>query len=101
MPFKLYSDAQVDQPLFACDVCSQKIIDIWSDKATGSPSHNGQVTDVTIHHAACVPPPGTVTILLVDFFRLLVMGNRPGDLASDGVTDKLCVEFPAGKRFSV
>lgn len=101
MAFKLYSDAQMDQPLFACDVCGQKIIDIWSDKATGSPSHDGQVTDVVVHHAACIPSAGTVTILLVDFLRLLVIGNRPGDLGSDGVTDKLSVEYPSGKGFEV
>ena len=58
MAFKLYSDSMLDQPVLACDVCGQQIIDVWNDKATGSPSHNGQVTDVTVHHAACVPPAG-------------------------------------------
>lgn len=101
MAFKLYSDAQVDQPLIACDVCSERIADVWNAKVTGSPGSNGQVTDVTVHHAACVPPPGAVTITLINFLRLFVIQNRLGDAGSDGVTEHLTVHYPAGKGFEV
>lgn len=101
MAFKLYSDAQVDQPLICCDVCGEKIVDVWSDKATSTPSGNGQVTDVTVHHAACVPPAGAVTIPLIDFLRLLTIQNRIGNLGSNGVVDRLSVEYPTGKGFEV
>lgn len=98
MGFKLYSDPTVDRPMFACDVCGQQIVDIWNDKATGSPSHDGQVTDVTIHHRTC-QASGTVTMLLIDFIRLLVVSTRPGDLGSNGVLDKVSVEYPMGRGF--
>lgn len=100
MAFKLYSDAQTDRPILVCDVCGQKIADVWSGKATGTPSGAGQVTDVTVHHAACVPPAGAVTIPMVDFLRLLVIQNRIGDLGSNGVIDRLYVEYPTGKGFA-
>ena len=99
MPFKLYSDQFTDQPIFVCDVCDQPIFDIWNNKATGSPSHDGQASDVTVHHATCVPPAGAVTIPLIDFLRLLVVQSRPGDLGSIGGLDKVCVEYPTGKGF--
>lgn len=99
MAFKLYSDSQVDMPMLTCDVCSERIIDIWNDKATASPSGNGQVTDVSVHHAACVPPPGTVTMPLIDFLRLLVVQNRVGDLGSHQGIDTVYVKYPTGKGF--
>jgi len=98
MGFKLYSDAIADVPLLACDVCGQKIADVWNDKATGSPGTNGQITDVKVHHAACVAQ-GTVTIALIDFLRLFVLANRIGNLASNGTMDRLTVEYPTGKGF--
>jgi hypothetical protein len=99
MAFKLYSDAQIDMPMLTCDVCGERIIDIWNDKATGSPSHDGQTTQVSVHHAACVPPSGTVTIALIDFLRLLVVQNRVGDLGSNQGIDTVFVQYPTGKGF--
>lgn len=99
MTFKLYSDAQVDQPMICCDVCGEKIIDVWSDKATGTPSHDGQLSAVTVHHAACVPPAGSVTMLLIDFLRLFVITNRIGDLGSNQGVDTLHVQYPTGRGF--
>ena len=101
MAFKLYSDAQMDHPVLCCDVCGERMIDVWNDKATGSPTHDGQMSAMTVHHAACVPPAGAVTMLLIDFLRLFVVQNRLGDLAADGVTDKLTVSYPAMKGFEV
>jgi hypothetical protein len=100
MAFKLYSDSILDRPLVACDVCGQPIMDVWNDKATGSPSHDGQVSNVMVHHAACVAT-GSVTISLIDFLRLLCVQQRIGDLGSDGGIDKLTVEYPTGKGFAV
>lgn len=99
MAFKLYSDAQVDHPMLTCDVCGQQIIDVWNDKATGSPGNNGQVTDVTVHHVTCVPPAGSVTIPLMDFLRLFVVQNRVGDIGSNQGMDTAYVQYPTGKGF--
>jgi hypothetical protein len=98
MGFKLYSDSMVDQPLLACDVCGQKIIDIWNDKATGTPSHDGQISDVTIHHAGCVAT-GSISMQLVDFIRLFIISSRPGNLGSTGGIDEVHVQYPTGGRF--
>lgn len=98
MAFKLYSDAIADVPFLACDVCGQKIIDLWSGKATGSPGTNGQVTDVKVHHEACVAA-GAVQIALIEFLRLFVTASRIGNLASNGTMDKITVEYPTGKGF--
>lgn len=100
MGFKLYSDSIDDRPLLACDVCGLKIVDIWNDKATGTPSNNGQTSDVTIHHAACAAT-GAVTIPLIEFIRLFVVAARPGDLGSDGVVNTVHVQYPMGKGFEV
>jgi hypothetical protein len=100
MGFKLYSDSLVDQPLLACDVCGLRISDIWNDKATGSPGQDGQVTDIIIHHAACVAA-GTIHMQLVDFIRLFVISARPGDLSSNGQVDQCRVEYPMGGRFEI
>lgn len=101
MAFKLYSDANTDQPVVACDVCGEKILDLWSGRATGSPSHDGQTTDVSVHHPACVPPPGAVTIPLIEFLKLFTIMNRLGDFGSLGGTDRLTVEYPTGRGFEV
>jgi len=98
MGFKLYSDSLGDQPYLACDVCGQQIVDIWNDKATATPSYNGQLSDVTVHHAACAAT-GAVTMLLVDFIRLFVVTNRPGNRGSDGQFDNVNVQYPMGGRF--
>lgn len=100
MSFKLRSDSTSDRPVLLCDVCDQPLFDIWSDKATGTPAVD-QTTVITVHHAACVPPDGAVTIPLVDFLRLFVIQNRVGDLGSDGGIDKVGVEYPVGKGFEV
>lgn len=100
MAFKLFSDSMMDTPLISCDVCGQDILDIWNDKATGSPSHNGQVTGVTIHHAGCVAT-GTVTIPLIEFLRLLAISLRLGDVGSDGLLNTAHVQYPMGKGFEV
>jgi hypothetical protein len=94
MGFKLYSDSMMDMPMLACDVCGQKIIDIWSDKATGTPSQDGQLSDVTVHHASCAAT-GSVSMQLIDFIRLF----RPGNLGSDGQLDTVHVQYPTGGRF--
>jgi hypothetical protein len=101
MGFKLYSDSSVDRPMLACDVCGLKVFDFWTDKATGTPSHDGQLSDVTVHHAACTPPAGAVTMSLIDFLRLFVVQSRIGDLGSNSTMDKVSVEYPTGKGFSV
>lgn len=98
MAFKLYSDSFSDIPRLVCDVCSEVIVDVWSDKATGSPSHDGQTTDVTIHHAAC-PASGAVTILLIDFMRLFAVQARIGDLGSNGQIDTAHVQYRTGRGF--
>lgn len=98
MAFKLYSDKITDLPHLACDVCGQRIVDVWNEKATGTPTGDGKVSEVVVHHAAC-KATGTVTIPLVDFLRLFVIGIRIGNLASDGKTDRLSVEYPTGKGF--
>jgi hypothetical protein len=100
MGFKLRSDSISDMPIICCDVCDQPIFDIWNDKVTGTPT-NGQTTDVTIHHAACTSPPGSVTMSLIEFLKLFVTQNRVGDLGSDGTTEKVTVEYPTGKGFEV
>lgn len=97
MAFKLSSDANADFPMLICDVCGEKVFDIWNDKATGSPV-DGQVTEVKVHHAKC-QATGTVTISLIDFLRLFVVQNRVGDLGSSGSIDKVSVEYPTGKGF--
>lgn len=99
MAFKLQSDSVNDRPLILCDVCDQPIYDLWNDKATGTPTI-GQTTDVTVHHAACTPPAGSVTIPLIDFLRLFTIQGRVGDVGSDGGIDKACVEYPTGGRFA-
>ena len=98
MGFKLYSDSMTDMPMLACDVCGERIIDIWNDKATGSPGRDGQTTDVVVHHATH-DVPGTVSMLLVDFIRLFVVQNRPGNLGSDGVNNTVHVQYPMARRF--
>ena len=98
MGFRLQSDSASQRPLIVCDVCSQPILDIWNDKATGTPTI-GQTVDITVHHATCTPPDGSVTIPLIDFLRLLSVQNRLGDLGSDGTMDKVGVEYPTGKGF--
>ena len=98
MGFKLYSDQFSDLPILACDVCGERILDIWNDKATGSPGLDGQTTDVVIHHASHVVT-GTVTMALVDFIRLFIIQSRPGNLGSDGQHDHVDVQYPMGGRF--
>jgi hypothetical protein len=100
MAFKLYSDASLDQPVILCDVCSQPMHDLWGGKATGTPTNDGQLSVLTLHHAAC-SASGAVTISLIEFFRLFVITNRVGDVGSDGVLEKACVEYPMGKGFEV
>jgi len=97
MSFKLQSDGKTDYPTLVCDVCGQKIFDIWSDKATSSPAKD-QTVDVQIHHAKC-QASGTVTIPLIEFLRFFVVQNRVGDLGSNGIVDKVSVEYPTGKGF--
>ena len=99
MAFKLYSGSSVDQPILMCDVCGLKIVDVWNDQATASPGHDGQVVDVTVHHAAC-PATGAVSMPLIDFLRLFVSRSRLGDVASDGTTDKVYVECPTKGMFA-
>ena len=98
MGFKLYSVQFSDLPILACDVCGERILDIWNDKATGSPGLDGQTTDVVIHHASHVVT-GTVTMALVDFIRLFIIQSRPGNLGSDGQHDHVDVQYPMGGRF--
>lgn len=98
MSFKLYSDAMVDLPMLVCDTCHEKIVDVWNDKASGSPGSDGKVTDVVIHHAKCAGA-GSVHIPLIDFLKLLVVQYRLGSLGSNGVTDKVTLEYPSGKGF--
>lgn len=100
MPFKLYSDVVSDAPVLSCDVCGGRILDVWNDKATATPSNNGQTTDVVVHHAKCAAT-GAVTIPLVNFLRLFIIANRVGDLGSDGKLDRLTVEYPTGKGFEI
>lgn len=99
MAFKLYSDSFLDRPLLVCDVCNQSITDLYGDKVTGTPSHDGQVSDVTVHHATCPPPAGAVTMSLVDFLRLLVIQGRIGDIGTDQGIDTAHVQYPTGKGF--
>lgn len=98
MAFKLYSDQLTDLPYLACDVCGQRIVDVWSDKASGSPTNDGKISEVVVHHAAC-KAPGALQIPLINFLRLFVIGNRIGNVGSDGKTDRLIVEYPTGKGF--
>ena len=100
MAFKLRKDSNADTPLICCDVCGDPIFDIWSARATSTPT-TGQTVAVTVHHPACVPPPGAVTISLIDFLRLFSTQNRLGDLGSDGTTETVCVQYPTGKGFQV
>lgn len=97
--FKLYSDSFLDRPILVCDVCDQPITDIWGDKATATPSRDGHVNPVTIHHAACTPQAGSVTMSLIEFLKLLAVQNRIGDLGSDGGIDTVHVQYPTGGRF--
>jgi hypothetical protein len=101
MGFKLYSDGQVDRPVLVCDVCGETNLDLWNDKATGTPTFNGQLSTVTVHHRTCVPPTGSVTMLLIDFLRLFSVQSRLGDLATNGLIDSVAVEYPTGRRFQV
>ena len=97
--FKLYSDQYADRPMIPCDVCGTPIMDLWSDLATATPT-DGQIVDVTCYHKTCVPPnPGSVTMLMIDFLRLLAMKYSIGDIASDAVKDKLIFQFPLGAGF--
>ena len=100
MSFKLRSDASTDFPTLVCDVCDQGIFDLWNDKATGTPT-NGQTVDITVHHATCTPPAGTVTMPLIEFLRLFTIMNRIGDVGSDNTNEKAYVEYPTGKGFEV
>lgn len=97
MAFKLYSDQIMDMPVLACDVCGERILDIWSEKATSTPT-NGKTTNVIVHHAKCAAT-GTVTIPLADFVRLFVIANRVGSVGSNGKVDKITMEYPTGKGF--
>lgn len=101
MAFKLYSDSFGAKPILLCDVCQNSLLDIWSDFATATPA-SGQTVDVTVYHKTCVPPnPGSVTMLMVDFLRLYALKSSIGDIATDGVKDKMSFQFPSGAGFEV
>ena len=98
MGFKLYSDSMMDRPILMCDVCGGQLVDLFADKASGSPGSNGQITDVVVHHAKCASA-GAVHIPLLDFLKLFAIENRIGTLGTDGAVNRLTVEHPAGKGF--
>lgn len=101
MAFKLYSDQFGAKPILLCDVCQEPLLDIWSDLATATPT-SGQTVDVTTYHKTCTPQsPGSVVMLMVDFLRLYAMKSGIGDVATDGVKDKMCFMFPVGAGFEV
>lgn len=99
MAFKLYSDGSVDHPFISCDVCSEKITDVWSAKATGSPQA-GQTVGVTVHHPSCAAT-GAITMSLIEFLRMFVVKNRIGDVGSDGQVETAHVPYPEGRGFEV
>lgn len=98
MIFKLLSDVKQDIPFLVCEVCKERILDLDSDKATGTPGRDGKVVDVVTHHAKCAAT-GTVSMPLRDFMKLFAVQHRLGDLGSDGKTDKIAVELASGRRF--
>jgi hypothetical protein len=100
MAFKLFTDETGDYPHLLCDVCGQRINDFWNGKATCTPGGIGQISDVVVHHPTCAAA-GTVSISLADFLKLFSIKNMIGDISSDGVNDKVRMEYPMGKGFEV
>jgi hypothetical protein len=95
MAFKLIQDGERDFPVLMCDVCGNRIFDIFGDLASG---HDGG--PVVIHHKAC-PTTETLHVSIRQFFIMVMMRNRVGDLASDGVTEKITIEMPIEEGFGI
>jgi hypothetical protein len=98
MAFKLFIDETYDYPYLVCDVCGEKVNDLWSGKATSTPGGAGQTSDVVVHHPTC-PAVGTVSIPLIEFLRLFAIKNQVGDISTVGLAERVSAEYPVGKGF--
>lgn len=98
MAFKLTQDGSGDVPVLACDVCGERIWDIFGDLASAT-RVNGKLGNIVIHHKACLTDEQLHMTLIV-FFRLFATKNRIGDVASDGVTERTTLEIPFGEGFT-
>jgi hypothetical protein len=97
MAFKLIEDVGLDIPVVVCDVCA-KPVDFWRDLASGARGTLQSPGAVVIHHAAC-PTTEILHVPLIEFFSMIVVRCRIGDVGSDGVTEKATVEFPINGGF--
>ncbi len=93
MAFKLTQEGR-DFPVLICDICGERIIDLWSDLVSGSRTTG----NVVIHHRAC-PTTEPVHTTIIKFFGMFLALNRVGDLASDGVVEKISLESLVDERF--
>lgn len=93
MAFKLTQESGRDLPTVMCDVCGNRIYDLWGDLVSGSLGGN-----LIVHHKACVTTEPLHTTV-AKFFGMLIARNRIGDLGSDGTTDKITLELPTTEGF--
>jgi hypothetical protein len=95
--FKLMQEGGSDFPVLICDVCSQRIADLWNDLASGS-HVDGGLGNVVIHHKKC-PTQEPLHMPLVDFFGLFMVKNRIGDLATCDTVERISLNHEVGGGF--
>ena len=96
MSIKLDADSN-DFPVLICDVCGLRLCDPFGDLASTTRTA-GTPSEIVLHHAACVTDKAD-HMPVMEFFKLLMIRNRFGDVGSDGVNDRLISEFPTGGGF--
>lgn len=98
MAFKMAQEGGKDCPTLICGVCGEPIWDVWSDLASGTRPPDGLGGAVVLHHRACpTTEPNHVT--LAQFFFMYLSRRRVGDLASNGASEKVTLEFPSNTSF--
>lgn len=93
MGFKLMQEGG-DWPVLTCDVCGDRIVDLWADKASGS-RVDGGLGNIVVHHAGCATAE-PLHMSLIDFFGLFGVRNRVGDVVSDSASTRIVTRDPGG-----
>ena len=86
-----------DFPVLLCDVCGLRLCDPFGDLASTTKTP-GTPSEIVLHHAACSTDK-TDHMPIMEFFKLLMVRNRFGDLGSDGAMYRLTSEFPMSGGF--
>jgi hypothetical protein len=96
---KVTAESGADVPILTCDICGQRISDMWSDQASMNRGAGGEFTDVVIHHERCAVSQTNHTSI-AKFLWMLMYRSGIGDRASDGGQGRVSIGFPEGTSFS-